>query len=780
MKTMEQHTFLRRGMSIAVAMSIGIGTVLCQNLVISSSGSVSNTGTIKVKGNINTSGASGAVSIGGTVQLNGTSGTQQLGVSGSNALTFATLQAAGSVAKQMDVNVTVTNSLDVNITGALNLDLQANTLTLDGSSSLTTGSLDVSDPGSTVAYDNSSGSQTVLGLAYGGAVTLSGNATKDLSATASVAGTFSQSGGALTVNHNLTVSSAAPTFAAIADVTGNSTLDLSGTGAKSITTVTTVSSGSTISNSGASGLLTVATLSGNAGTISGGAGGITFTNAAANSGAITGGAGAVTFSNTLNTSGGTITAGAGTIAFNGNVTQTGGTITSANSTDILNFGANIDNSGGGTVSLTGTGAAEFAGTVTANGTGLSFASGTTVTYDGVTAGQAIADVDYGNLTLKNNTKSWTLGAARTVSNNLDVQASSAATIGGSFNLNVGGNVSLADNLTKSANAVVFASASSAVSSTGGEIVGNVERTHTFTGGVAYTFNRPEVTMALASTAAADITLGMQPGTDPTTGIGTKYAQRKYTLSSTTDVTTNNLTAQLYYLDSELQGTPNESRLALYKYSGGSWSKLGTNGGSYTRNTAGATNTIQLTAVNQGLSGISEIGIRILDFSTIASGAWNAIATWGTTASDIPTTVDDAVINNQVTGLGGANQTVASLTINTGGELDVDANTFNASTITSTGTISVASGATLAVSGAFQNNTGGAASVTVSGTATLSGAVTNAGTFTVNGASGLVNATAGLTNSGTIAVNNASGQLNVSGADFTNTGTLTNAGTVTVQ
>ena len=110
---------LSRGVSTLLILTLMATMAMAQSLVVTGGGSFSGTGTINVKGNINTSGASGGVSITGTVNLNGTTATQLLGVSGSNALTFATLQATGDKAKQMDVDVTATAALTVNITGAL-------------------------------------------------------------------------------------------------------------------------------------------------------------------------------------------------------------------------------------------------------------------------------------------------------------------------------------------------------------------------------------------------------------------------------------------------------------------------------------------------------------------------------------------------------------------------------------------------------------------------------------------------------------------------------------
>jgi fibronectin-binding autotransporter adhesin len=378
MKKLTDLSGKRRMIEVVVVLTLFAALTFGQNLVVSGSGSFSGSGVINVKGNINTSGASAAVAFPGTVNLNGDA-IQQVGISG-NSLTFDTLRALGTSAKQLDVNVTVSDALDVNITGALNLDIQGTTLTLGGASYLLSGSVDVSDPACIVIYNRNAGSQSMMGLDYVGSVTLSGNAAKDLSGVVNVAGAFTHSGGNLTVNHNMTVSAANPAFATIADVTGNSTLALSGGTAKTINIINGISSGSAITNTGAAGLLTVQTLAGNSGTINGGTGGVTFALAAVNGGNIDGGAGAVTFDSTLAQSAGTITAGTGGVVFNGTPTISGGSVTAGNGAS-LDFNTDITNNG--TISLTGTGSAAFFGDFTSVGT-LSFANTSNTTFDGAT------------------------------------------------------------------------------------------------------------------------------------------------------------------------------------------------------------------------------------------------------------------------------------------------------------------------------------------------------------------------------------------------------------
>jgi fibronectin-binding autotransporter adhesin len=721
MKASNNVSTIWRGMAAALLISIFTTFGMSQNLVVTGTGSFSGAGTINVKGNINTSGAGGAVSIPGTVNLNGTASTQQLGVSGANALTFATLNAVGSIAKQSDVNVTVTDALTVNITGALNLDIQATTLTLGGTSTLTTGSIDVTDGSSTVVYNSAGVSQVALGLTYVGNVTLSGVSTKTFSTTSSIAGAFTHSGGNVTIDQDITLSGNA-TFATVTDVTNGSNLAFSGTGTKTIGTVMTTTGTGTIENTGASGTLTISNLSANQGVITGGAGGVTFTNAAANSGTITGGAGTILFSSTLAQSGGTITAGSGDINFNGAVTRTGGSIASAAFANVLNFVGNVSGSGG-TIDLTTNGAAEFGGTV-ASAAGLNFPTGTTVTYDQGTAGQAIADVDYGYLVLSNDTKTWLLGAARTINNDLTVSSGAASTISGSFDLNVTGNIALADNITKSANAIAFANASSAVSGTGFEITGAVTRTHAFVAATPYTFNNAAMVVTPTTIGTlSSFTMNSQPNTNPIGYVLGNSVKHTYTPSYTGAAFT--ATMQLAYLSGEYTGLLT-TKLKQFESSILNANKLT---GTYNRSTASGFSFVSLAGVTDGLmaSGTQlALDDRFNTFTSIAATNWNVSTTWDLSDPSTPTATDDVVIS------GGFAVTIPTAVNAAAQSVQIDNGASGGLLLAGTGTLAVGTG------GLTNNNSTGSGLTVPSGTSvtvtggnlTNNGTVTNDGTITV--------------------------------------------------
>jgi hypothetical protein len=712
-------TFAGRSIYTLLIIALVTVTAVGQHLAITGAPTLNGSGTYNIKGNITNT---APVTFTGTVAVTMSgAAAQTIGTAGNGLITFNTLNAnttGATPTTTMNVAVDVNSALSVS--AASTFVVGANQLNISGTSTLNGTGVLSTVAGSTVVYDQTGTSQIALGgFTYNGALTLSGTSTKTLSGDITAAGAFSHTGGNLTLNNNLTISSATPSFATIADIATTKTLTLSGTGAKTIAAVTTTTGTGAILNTGASGLLTITALSGNNGSISGGAGGVTFTNAATNAGTITGGAGLITFSSTLGHGTGTITAGAGGITFGNTVTFATGTITAGTGAQ-LTFNGNVANSGTAALTLTGTGNASFAGTL--NTTGLNFAAGSTVTYNSATAGQAIADVAYGNLTLSNNTKTWTLGAARTISGTLTLNAGSATTVGGAFDLNVGGNISLASSLTKSANAVVFANAGSAVSGVS-EIVGSVTRTHTFIATNSYTFNNAAtvVTPSVVGTLSS-FTVSSLPTTNPTGYLLGNSVNRKYSESYTGTFTAD---VQLGYAAAEYTG----SLPAKLKFFQGGIAKADKIGGTYTQGTSGSFNYVKLAALaSTNLTTGLELGIddRYNVFNSIASTSWILTTTWD--AGAVPSATDD--IN-----------------------------------ITGTHAVTIPDG-----------QTANALSVTIDGT--------TANSLTVGaGTSGILNVgTGGLTNNATLGVLTVStgANVNITGGNLATGGNITNNGTVTVQ
>lgn len=723
MKSLLGNTFASRSMYALLIITLVTITAFGQNLVVgNSSATFSGAGTYSVKGNITNGGVASATTINGTVTMSGAAA-QTIGTATNGPLTFGTLNV-NTTSNTTTAAVSTTVGTALSVGNGTTYDIGATTLTLNGTSSLNaSGVLNVSNGSSTVVYSQTGANQTVLGLSYNGALTLSGTSTKNLANAASAAGAFSHSGGALTVDQNLTISSATPSFATVATVAASKTLTLSGTGAKGITTLTTTNATGTIANTGASGLLTIGTLSDNLGSITGGPGGLTFTSPATNHGTITGAAGIVTFSNTLAMSGGTITAGAGTAVFSGAVTQTAGSIASAALANLLKFSGSYSNAGGGTLDLTATGAAEFDNTVTA-GT-FNLAGGSTVTYGG--AAQAIADMGYaGNMILTGGTKTWTLGAVRTIGGNLTLQSSSATTLSGANALNVTGNVALSSNLTV-ANAVVFANTTSAVSGTG-EIIGTVTRTHSL-GAAAYTFNDASTTVQATATPAnlTNFSLTVTPSSNPA-GYSAGHSINRKIVQSYANTGAFTVDIKLAYLSGEIGGA-NESRLRDFQNGISKADVLTT--GTYTRVAAGAGfGTIDLPGIaSTNITSGQELALddRFYTFNSFSAvhTTWNDAASWD--QGVVPTQYDDVVI----------------------------ANTFP-----------------ITVPDAI---TASALSVTINPTTT--------GLTVGGGTSGVLNVgTGGLTNNsaGTGLTVNASAQVSIVGGSLTNNGAVTNNGTITVQ
>ena len=436
---------VRCGIAILAALMISAGMVFSQNLVINNGSSFGGAGTYNVKGSITTPSLTENKTIGGTVNMNGTAGAQAIGTASTNqTLTFGSLNVStntGSTTTTQEVSgVLVSTALAVADGSAF--DIQGKTLTISGTSTLnTTGSLDASDGASVVNYNNGGASQTVLGLAYGGTLNLSGAAAKSFTAAGSAA-TMTHASGDLTVNQNWSVSGSG-TFAAIADITGAMSFAAGATTA-SITTITNISSGS-LTNNATGTALSIGTLTSNGGTItnaaaagginftttatngsgtietSGGGnvtfaalggnsgiirttstGGLSFTGAAANAGAITGGAltGAITFGNTLSNSGASaiVTAGESGASFAGIVTNaSSGQILAGTGafTSTLDFNANVDNNGG-TIQLGSNGSATFAANFVNSGT-LTLNAASNWTYDGAAQNIAGGAFSYGNL-----------------------------------------------------------------------------------------------------------------------------------------------------------------------------------------------------------------------------------------------------------------------------------------------------------------------------------------------------------------------------------------------
>ncbi|MFZ1978199.1 MAG: hypothetical protein WAV76_09605 [Bacteroidota bacterium] len=682
-----------RGLSALLILAFIATTAFGQNLVIGTLGAATfnGSGSYNVKGNIIDSTSTAAKLINGTVTMNGSS--QTIGLASKANISIQNLIVSSSTSTSLAVSTEVTTNLNI---GASELIVGTNSLTIDAASSKSTGSLNTV-AGSTVIFDGSS-SQTVLGTIYNGAVTLSGAGAKNLSADATVAGAFSHTNGAFTVDQNLTVSSATPSFATIANVAGGKTLTLSGTGGKSIATVTTTTASGTISNTN-SGLLTIGTLSDNFGTINGGAGGVTFTSAATNDNAITGGAGVITFGSTLAHNAGTIAAGGGGVEFSGIPTIASGAAVNGISGP-LTFDANIVNNG--TITVTGQ-TATFKGNFTATGT-LAFNNVSTEVFTTANS-TSIPAATYGNLT---------------------ISGSASQTAAGDMTI-AGASIALSNNLDMSTHTLLINNASTAVSGSN-EIKGIVTRTHTFTASQSYTFNNAvTVVTPTAVGTLSSFTIASYPGTNPTGYLATNSVNREYTQNYAGSGFTANI--QLGFLPSE--------------YSGGSFNtlKIFENGisrtdkmaGTVVRTTASPFDYVSLAAVSSSkLTPTQQLALddRFNMFTSIAQASWNVASTWD--ANSVPGSGDDVAINgaNSVTIPTGYAAAANSVEIYAG--IAEGNPTTGGLTLAGTGSLAVGTGGLVNrnISGAGLT-VGSSASVTITGGNLVNdGTITNAGTITV--------------------------------------------------
>lgn len=693
---------LSRGISVLLTIILVAAMAFGQNISSGASATFSGGGTINVAGNITNA---AAVTLPGTVNLTGTS-TQTIGSGGT--LQFATLKATAVSTKTIAVNTTVTAAIDVTSATTTQIDIGTNKITLQGTINNTGGAANpykFNGSGAEVDYAGSS-SQAVWGTGtHYNKLTLSGSGGFTLAADVTVDAALSHTGGALSIGNNLTTGTSYA-FASITDITATKTLSLSSTGG-SIATLT--------DNHG---IIDAATYNS----------AVTFTNGAKNDGTINGGSGLVKFSSTLDQAAGTITAGSGKIEFDGTVTRDGGSIASSALANTLQFKGAVAGSTG-TIDLTSTGAAEYGSTISST-TGLNYAAGTTVTYNGTSAGQVIADMSYaGNLVLTGGTKAWTLGAAKTIGGNLTLNANSGTSVSGAFALNVTGNVALSSDLTV-ADAVVFANTTSAVTNSGGQydIVGTVTRTHSLAA-TAYTFNNPATTVQATANAGnlTSYSLTVSPGVSPTNYTSSTTINRKIVQSyNATGAFT--LDVKLGYLNGEI-GTVTESRLRDFA-DGITKTKLVDNVstdytrvGSVLNTNFGSVNLVNIASTSLPTGKELALDTRFYQFKSIASGAWSAAGTWD--ANAVPTSFDDVEMaaTFPVTIADAYAASALSVTIDASSSLTVGAGASGTLTVGTGGVTNNATGTGLTVAN-------GATLQINSGTLTNNGAVTNNGTITV--------------------------------------------------
>jgi fibronectin-binding autotransporter adhesin len=364
----------------------------------------------------------------------------------------------------------------------------------------------------------------------------------------------------------------------------------------------------------------------------------------------------------------------------------------------------------------------------------------------------------------------------------------------------------------------------------GIILGNIQRTHSFSAGTAYAFEGPDntITFPLVNTVSS-ITVSVAVGginDFPNNG----SINREYNVSITGTYVAGTL--RLHYEDAELNGN-NEATMDLWSYDGSNWVSAGKTSNSTT------SNYVELT----GLTGVAgrwscANSQTVVRWNGSVSSDWNNAANW-TTVQGSPTLPPSS---NEIVQIGTAaftNQPIvntsanaksilfgsaqaATLTLNTGGSLTVAGNisgtwsanathtintnnqnlTVNGSMVLSDGTtnhiinLGIGGGTTSIAGSLTQNNN---AAVTFSGNGELSiggNYMYTAGTFT--GGSGTVIYTGAVSqivapvdyyhlsinkSAGIASINSNTtigGNLTVSAGELNNLATTTITGNVTVE
>ncbi|MGD0591523.1 MAG: hypothetical protein ABSA44_12125 [Bacteroidota bacterium] len=539
-------------------------------------------------------------------------------------------------------------------------------------------------------------------------------------------------------------------------------LTLSGAGAKTMSSVGLTTVSQAFSHSGA-GALTISS------------GGLTLGTTGAfatvnnNGGTLTGGSGAATFSGLLTQGGGNLVSGSGGLVLNLGLTNTSGAIT---------VGA------GQSMAVSG---AQFAYTAGA----LSFDPASTVTYGGLAT--SIVPSTYGNLTLTTDAKTFPAGTTSvatllTASSNMTITGTLAMSTAAA-NANIAGDFTDNGTFTAASGAgvVTFSGVTQAIAgtatptfrnltlggtgaktastsiniSTGGQLAVNQPLTMSLanvltmksgalapsfssqteiTGSMAweaptaasYTFNNSATIVTFTGAdAARTFTLKSAPGTYPTGNSVGHTVNRSFT-ASYASWATGNVNLQLAYLQAEGSALGvTEAKLKDFQNGGiGSANKVPglpsarvTSGvgtfGSVTY--SGLTIAQLLPASNNALA----LDDRFNMFNSIASAAWGINSTWD--AGAVPGAFDDVVITG-----------THSVTIPDAYAASALSVTFDAA---GTNLLTVGTGAsgTLAVGtgGLINNNTLGGLTVSAGGAVTITGAdltnngkITNAGTITV--------------------------------------------------
>jgi hypothetical protein len=364
-------------------------------------GDVTNNGTIRVNRNIinNTTGLV-TVSGSGVVKLQGTGTTQSHSIqctslSNTYPISIIRLDLVGTRTTTLNTPTLVPTQLRIGdgttayTAAGVGFTIGSQTLTVGGTSTyMATSTAALTFSGGTVLF-NGTTAQSILNNAAGvtyGTLSITGAGTKNLTTGGTVAAaTLTQASGSgqLSVTENTNVTGTA-SIADLGAISSGKMLQLTAAATSaSITAMNNTGTG-TLQNA-SNGTVTIATLSGNAGTInqSGASGTIVFSNAAVSTGTIT-------------------NSSTGTITFVNNLTGTG----------------TVSQTTNGTMNVGGASFTQTTYTLT----------GGTVVYNG-TAAQSVIGTTYNNLTISTTGGNATASAAMTLTGNLIINSGSTLDMG---------------------------------------------------------------------------------------------------------------------------------------------------------------------------------------------------------------------------------------------------------------------------------------------------------------------------------------------------------------
>jgi hypothetical protein len=632
---------------------------------------VSNNATLKVGGTntFPTNYTTNTLVVASTVEYSGTNQTVanktygNLTLSSSSGAAVKTfpgtaLTVVGNLSSVLGAGTSVTLNAGSNITVNGNVSIGASTIFNGGSYSHSVGG----NWGNIGTFNGNTGTVTFTGA--GAAVSGSGTQNFNNLTVAASAITFSSGSISLTGNLATTGSgSFSQASGGTLSMTGSSTT-ISGSGI-SLDNLTVTGSVSTATALNLSGNLSVSgsfsassgtiTMSGAAKTISGAGAKILFVLSV--TGSITTAAD-FTIASGLTVSG-SLAASAGTATFTGTSTLSG----TANLFNTTINGTSLELSANSTLGIAGV------LTITAGTLNVTSSAPNTVNFNG-TGAQNINAITYNNLILSNgNSKTAVAGIA--VNKNFTI-ASGTTFIAGSFthsiydnwtnsgsftagsgtvqflgdhNTNISGatmfNIVTVNNTTAATGIVLQSDITAStvnmtlgtmltgankvtITSTrtgNGKILGNIQRTHNFTAGIAYAFENPNNTITFSSVSGVtSITVSINERSiidfPFTSSVNEEYAV-------TIPAGTYNATLRLDYNDDELNGN-DESTMTLWRYNGSSWVGSGKTGNDVTLNyveQSGLTSiTNRWTLANSGSS-------NVVQWNGSVSTDWNTAANW---------------------------------------------------------------------------------------------------------------------------------------------------------